>query len=67
LKIAGVAAEWTADRLTKKDPPLTAGMAALVGKYLWFDGRRAKAELGFSAGPVAPAIERCVRWFREAR
>jgi dihydroflavonol-4-reductase len=67
LRIAGAAAEWAADRLTKKEPPLTAGMAGLVGKYLWFDGRRAKDELGFEAGPVAPAIERCVRWFREAR
>jgi dihydroflavonol-4-reductase len=67
LRIAGAAAEWVANRVTKKDPPLTAGMAGLVGKYLWFDGRRAKEELGFEASPVAPAIERCVRWFREAR
>jgi dihydroflavonol-4-reductase len=67
LGIAGAVFEWTADHVTKKDPPLTSGMSGLVGKYLFFDGRRAQAELGFVAGPVAPAIERCIRWFREAR
>jgi hypothetical protein len=60
-------AEWTADHLTRKDPPLTSGMSGLVGKYLFFDGRRAEVELGFKAGPVRPAIERCIRWFRTAR
>lgn len=66
LASAGAAMEWAADHLTRRDPPLTLGMAGLIGKYLFFDGRRAAAELGFRAGPVAPAIERCIRWFRQA-
>jgi hypothetical protein len=67
LSVAGAVLEWTADHVTKKDPPLTSGMSALVGRYLFFDGRRANEELGFVSGPVAPAIERCIRWFRQSR
>jgi dihydroflavonol-4-reductase len=67
LAVAGRAAEWLADHVTRRPPPLTWGMSALTGSYLYFDGTRAARELGFVAGPVAPAIERCVRWFREGR
>jgi dihydroflavonol-4-reductase len=67
LRAVGAAAEWTADHVTRKDPALTSGMSGLVGKFLFFDGHRAESELGFKAGPVGPAIERCIRWFREQR
>jgi dihydroflavonol-4-reductase len=67
LGAVGAVAEWTADHLTRKDPPLTSAMSGLVGKYLYYDGRRAETELGFKAGPVRPAIERCIQWFRSAR
>ena len=67
LCLVAAVGEWSADHLTKKRPLLTPGMSGLIGKYLFFDGRRADAELGFKAGPVAPAIERCIRWFGEAR
>ena len=67
LAIAGRAAEWVADHVTRRAPRLTSGMSALTAAYLYFDGSHAERELGFRAGPVAPAIERCVRWFREAR
>jgi dihydroflavonol-4-reductase len=67
LSLVAAVGEWSADHLTKEHPLLTSGMSGLIGKYLFFDGRRADAELGFKAGPVAPAIERCIRWFREAR
>jgi len=66
LDVLGAACEWVADRVTHRPPPLTRGMTGLVGKFLFFDGARARRELGFAAGPVAPAIERCIRWFREA-
>jgi dihydroflavonol-4-reductase len=65
LNIVGRVGEWTADHLTKRHPPLTSGMSGLIGKYLYFDGSRAEAELGFKSGPCGPAIERCVKWFRE--
>ncbi|MFL5270962.1 MAG: NAD-dependent epimerase/dehydratase family protein [Anaeromyxobacteraceae bacterium] len=58
--------EWTADHLTRRHPAVTRSMARLVGRYLYFDGRRAREELGFEAGPVRGAIERAVRWFRAA-
>jgi dihydroflavonol-4-reductase len=67
LDVAGAVAEWTADRFTRKAPALTSAMSSLIGRYLYFDGARAHTELGFKAGPVRPAIERCVLWFREAR
>jgi dihydroflavonol-4-reductase len=67
LDAAGAACEWLADHVTRRPPPLTRGMTGLVGKFLFFDGTRAERELGFVAGPVAPAIERCIQWFRDAR
>src|SRR5205085_442723 len=67
LPVVAAVGEWAADPVTRKDPPLTRAMAGLVGKYLFFDGNRARTELGFEAGPVAPAIARCIQWFREAR
>jgi hypothetical protein len=39
-------------------------MTALIGKYLYFDGSKAKRDLGFEPGPAAPAIKRCIEWFR---
>ena len=66
LGAVGHVAEWLADRVTRKHPPLTAGMSGLIGKFLYFDGLKAETELGFKAGPCASAIERSVRWFRTA-
>jgi dihydroflavonol-4-reductase len=66
LDAAGAASEWVADHVTHRPPPLTRGMTALAGRFLFFDGARAERELGFRAGPVAPAIERCIQWFRDA-
>ncbi len=57
--------EWRADHVTHRHPAVTRSMARLVGQYLYFDGTRAREELGFRPGPVRPAIERAVRWFRE--
>lgn len=65
LSALAVGLEWRADHLTRRHPAVTRSMAALVGRYLYYDGRRAREELGFQAGPVRPAIERAVRWFRE--
>lgn len=67
LDLAGAASEWAADHVTHRPPPLTRSMAGLVSKFLFFDGARAERELAFVAGPVAPAIERCIQWFRDAR
>ncbi|MDR3607134.1 MAG: NAD-dependent epimerase/dehydratase family protein [Oligoflexia bacterium] len=64
LTIAAHICEAMADHITREHPPLTKGMNGLIGKYLYFDGKKAEQELGFKAGPARPAIERCVQWFR---
>jgi len=59
--------EWTADHVSHRHPAVTRSMASLVGRYLYFDGSRAREELGFTPGPVRSGIERAVRWFREGK
>lgn len=56
-------AEWVADRVTRREPVLTTGMSGLIGRYLYFDGSRAREELGFEAGSSLAAIQRSVDWF----
>lgn len=67
--LAAVAAglEWTADHVTRRPPAVTRSMASLVGRWLYYDGARARRELGFEPGPVRGAVERAVSWFRSAR
>jgi dihydroflavonol-4-reductase len=57
--------EWFADHYSHKHPALTVGMTALIGKFLYFDGTKARDELGFIPGPSSQAISRSVRWFQE--
>lgn len=64
LGVVAHAGEFLADTITHKHPPLTIGMSSLIGRYLWFDGTKAREELGFVAGPVRPAIQRAVDWFK---
>ncbi len=64
LKALAWGTEWIADALTHREPRLTRGMSALIGRYLYFDGAKARRELGFAPGPSAAGIERCVRWFQ---
>lgn len=59
--------EWVADRITRQEPVLTTGMSGLIGRYLYFDGSKAREELGFEAGPSLPAIRRSVDWFQSRR
>ena len=59
--------EWLSDHVTKKEPVLTVGMSALIGKYLYFDGKKAEMELGFKAGPSSAGIQRCVDWFKNRK
>jgi dihydroflavonol-4-reductase len=66
LALAAGALEGAADHVTRRHPPVTRGMAALVGRYLWYDGARAREELGFTPVPVRGAVERAVAWFRSA-
>jgi nucleoside-diphosphate-sugar epimerase len=65
LSLAAHVGESLADRVFKKAPPLTLGMRALVGKFIYFDNAKAVAELGFNPQPCGPAIQRSIDWFRE--
>lgn len=65
LSLVARTSELWADTVSHQHPSLTVGMNGLIGKYLFFSGERARRELGFEVGPVRPAIERCVQWFRE--
>ncbi len=67
LAAVAVGLEWTADHVTRRPPAVTRSMAHLVGRYLYFDGSRARAELGFEPGPVRTGIGRAVRWLSESR
>jgi nucleoside-diphosphate-sugar epimerase len=58
--------EWYADNVSRRHPPLTVGMMSVIGKYLYFDGTKARADLGFEAKPCEGAIQRCIDWFRES-
>ncbi len=66
LSLLAHAGEWLADHVFKKAPPLTLGMRALVGKFIYFDNAKAVAELGFHPQPCGPAIQRSIDWFRES-
>jgi dihydroflavonol-4-reductase len=59
--------EWWANRVSGKPPVLTRGMVSVIGKYLYFDGSKARRELGFAPQKVDGAIQRCIDWFREEK
>ncbi len=67
LQALAAGMEWAADHVTGKHPAVTRSMAGLVGRHLYFEGARAREELGFRPGPVRSGIERAVSWFREGK
>jgi dihydroflavonol-4-reductase len=66
LSLGAHVGEWLADHVFKKAPPLTRGMRALVGKFIYFDNAKAVSELGFNPQPCGAAIQHSVDWFRES-
>ena len=65
LKTVAHLGEWYADNVSYRHPPLTVGMTSVIGKFLYFDGSKARDHLGFEAQPCDGAIQRCIEWFRE--
>jgi len=57
--------EWLA-RLTGSEPFLNRESLRLSETRMFFDDRKARAELGYCTRPVQLAIEDAVRWFRES-
>lgn len=52
-------------RLTGREPEISMENARTAGDKMFFDDTRARRELGYDPGPLEPALERAVRWFRE--
>ena len=62
LCMAGVAE--AASALTGRPPAITrAAVRDVLGKYAWFDCRKARDELGFRAAPAVEVVAETMRWF----
>src|SRR6516165_4789295 len=62
----GVAYLETAfSRLIGKEPQIPVEGVKIAQHMMFVDCSRAKKELGFAPGPVAAALERAVKWYRE--
>jgi len=57
--------EWAA-RLTGSEPFLNRESLRLSETRMFFDDRKARAELGYSPRPAQRAVEDAVRWFRDS-
>jgi dihydroflavonol-4-reductase len=64
LVAIGWAAETWADKVSHKEPKLTAKDARWTGRRYWFDCGKAQRELGLPVTPLEETIERSIRWFR---
>jgi dihydroflavonol-4-reductase len=52
-------------RLVGKEPGIPVEGVKIAQHKMFVDCSRSKRELGFAPGPVAAALERAVRWYRE--
>ena len=52
-------------RLIGKEPQIPVEGVKIARHMMFVDCSRAKNELGFAPGPVAAALERAVKWYRE--
>ncbi|MDC0719782.1 NAD-dependent epimerase/dehydratase family protein [Nannocystis bainbridge] len=62
-RAAGWALEQLADRVTGKEPLITAGSVAYASQALHFDNRKAREELGFTVRPLDETLRRAAEWF----
>jgi dihydroflavonol-4-reductase len=64
VRVAGKVIE-RASRLMGVTPLLTADMAMLAGRKIWFSTAKAERELGFTKTPFDEAILAAYRWYKE--
>jgi dihydroflavonol-4-reductase len=57
--------ESALSRLIGKEPQIPVEGVKIARHVMFVDCSRAKRELGFAPGPVAAALERAVKWYRE--
>lgn len=63
-RATGWALEQLADRVTRREPLITAGSVAYASQRLHFDNRKAREELGFTTRPLEETLRRAAEWFR---
>jgi dihydroflavonol-4-reductase len=56
---------WS-DLVTHREPLVTVKAAAYMQRKVWFDGGKARQELGMPRTPLMDSVERAVRYFRDA-
>ncbi len=60
---AGRISERLADRVTHRRPMMTEkAVRYTVGRHLWYDGSRARQELGWSPRPLGDTVDAAVAW-----
>lgn len=64
-RAAGWALEQVAERVTRKEPLITAGSVAYASQALHFDHRKAREELGYQIRPLDETLRRAAAWFRD--
>ncbi len=55
---------WS-DVVTHREPRVTVKSAAYLQRRVWFDGAKARRELGMPETPLADSVARSVAWFRD--
>jgi len=63
VAFAAACASTSFARLTNREPGIPIDSVRIARHKMFVDCTRAPRELGFSAGPVAEAIDRAVRWY----
>lgn len=60
------AMETWADKVSHSHPRITLKSAQYMQRRVWFDGSKARRELGLPETPLVASIERAVRYFRDS-
>lgn len=59
------AAETALASVTGREPRAPLEAVRMAAKTVWVSSAKAERELGWRPGPVEPALERAIQWFRE--
>ena len=62
--LAGYVDSWIA-RILDREPRIPLEGVKMAQHKMYVSSIKAERELGFRAGPIEPALERAVKWFRE--
>ena len=66
LALAAGYADAVLSRLTGREPQIPLEGVRMARHSMFVNAERARAELGFSPGPLAAAFERAVRWYESS-